>query len=372
MKRVIALMAMVAVGLGVFLYPQAAQWNSFRKDYRQNVVVDETTRLQTPSANNALLEAAQEYNQNLLRQGIQNFLESAAAYDVEYQSQLRNEELVGPALARTGVPRPDEAMARVSIPQLDISLPVYHGSTEEILSVGAGHVYGTSLPVGGEGTHAVITAHSRQGMTGRFTRIHEMKLGDEFFVTAAGQTMRYVVDDISTVLPNEVEPLRIVPGEDYATLLTCTPPGINSHRLLVRGVREDLPIASGEAPGLKPLPFPTWAVIYFGGIAAAGGFAAYVNKATKPKLTTAQPSSETKTTTTANQIQKRVAKNPEKTSRPAGKGANSPKSASLAGRPTGAPKSIAAPRSAKAPQPQKRVAEQQPRGRHVAPKGCRS
>jgi len=359
MKRIIALMAMVAVGLGVCLYPQAAQWNQYRKDYKQNVAVVESARLQTPRAENALLLAAQEYNERLLQKGAQEYREALAASDLDYQAQLRNQDLVGPLLADTGSPSPNEALGRVSIPQLDISVPIYHGATEKVLAVGAGHVYGTSLPVGGPGTHTVITAHSRQGMDGRFTRIQEMQIGDEFFISAAGQTLRYVVDDIMTVLPTEIEPLRIIPGEDRATLLTCTPPGINTHRLLVRGVRAELPAFQGEALELKPLPFPTWAVIYFGGIALAGVGGYAYNRATAPKpvaerVGSVRPAQKTAKVRQTNQTSTDSLANPQT------KRTNSPRAAN-------APSSV----GARKPQKNERQGGSTPRGRHVLQKGGR-
>jgi len=281
-KRIIALMAMVAVGLAVFLYPQAVEWNYFRKDYARAQAADQVVQAVEPKEVSELITQAQDYNSTLLNGG-KDYREEDSSVDLYYQGQLRNGKYQGPDQNRNRAPRPDEAMGRVTVPKVNISLPVYHGATDNVLAVGAGLVYGTSLPVGGVNTHAVITAHSRQGSSGRFNRLAELVVGDDFLITTAGQTLRYVVDQISIVLPDDADALQIIPGEDHVTLLTCTPIGINSHRLLVRGIRADLLETGSTMPGLAPMPFAWWAVWFFGGILLAGIAGAIINKVMKPK-----------------------------------------------------------------------------------------
>ena len=128
-------------------------------------------------------------------------------------------------------------MGSVSIPKIGVNLPIYHGTSTSVLSSGAGHLYGTSLPAGGESSHAVITAHRGLVTAEMFTRLDEMKIGDDFSLTVLGKTLNYRVDRVQVVDPDDIEPLKIVPGEDRVTLLTCTPYGVNTQRLLVSGVR---------------------------------------------------------------------------------------------------------------------------------------
>ena len=128
-------------------------------------------------------------------------------------------------------------MGYVTIPQLKLELPIYHGTGEAELQSGAGHLIGTSLPVGGPSTHCVIAAHSGLATAELFSHLADLRRGDEFSLTVLGQRLVYKVDRITVVLPDEVDELAIEPGRDLCTLLTCTPYGINTHRLLVRGHR---------------------------------------------------------------------------------------------------------------------------------------
>lgn len=128
-------------------------------------------------------------------------------------------------------------MGYVSIPKLGVELPVYHGISAEVLNIACGHLEGTSLPVGGESTHCVLSAHRGLPHAKLFTDLDKMEIGDTFTITVLDRTVTYQVDQIKVVRPNEVDDVQIVPGEDLCTLLTCTPYGINSHRLLVRGTR---------------------------------------------------------------------------------------------------------------------------------------
>lgn len=132
-----------------------------------------------------------------------------------------------------------EAMAYLEIPSIELRLPVYHGTDEETLKKGAGHMEGTSLPTGGRNVHCVISGHTGVPGAELFTRLDELKEGDRFYLYEMDQRLSYQVDQIVTVLPEETEAIAIEEGRDYVTLLTCIPYGINSHRLLVRGVRTE-------------------------------------------------------------------------------------------------------------------------------------
>ena len=140
-------------------------------------------------------------------------------------------------------------MGYISIPDIDVELPIYHGTDNAVLTIGAGHLEGSSLPVGGTGTHAVITGHRGLPRAKLFTDLPKISEGSIFQITVLNKTLTYEVDQILTVLPDEVESLEIDPQQDYVTLVTCTPYGINSHRLLVRGHRIDNPesVVSAEA-----------------------------------------------------------------------------------------------------------------------------
>lgn len=133
----------------------------------------------------------------------------------------------------------DGVMGYIEIPTIKVKLPIYHGMSSEVLAKGVGHMPGTAFPVSGDGNHTVLTGHTGLPSAQLFTDLTELKIGDRFLVTLGSCTVTYQVDQIKTVLPSDGSDLVPVPGEDYCTLLTCTPYGINSHRLLVRGRRVD-------------------------------------------------------------------------------------------------------------------------------------
>lgn len=180
----------------------------------------------------------------------------------DYNSKLEGIPILDPWLARvSGDPRSKpyraylrelalfDAMARVRVPSAGIDLPVYHGTTDDVLGRGAGHLYGTSLPVGGTSTHAVLTSHRGIATATLFDHLPDVKLGEKMYIDVYGETLAYQVDQIKTVLPNQIDDLKKVDGQDYLTLMTCTPYAINSHRLLVRGHRVAYdPAASGAKP----------------------------------------------------------------------------------------------------------------------------
>ncbi len=151
---------------------------------------------------------------------------SASSADAEYQSLLDS---------GGGV------MGTIRIPKISVKLPIYHGTSESALASGAGHLYGSSLPVGGRNTHAVLTGHRGLVEAAMFTRLDEMRVGDYFYIEVMGRTLGYQVDRITVIEPNDTSQLKIVPGEDRVTLMTCTPYGVNTHRLLVSATRSSIP-----------------------------------------------------------------------------------------------------------------------------------
>ena len=128
-------------------------------------------------------------------------------------------------------------MGYVEIPSIGVKLPIYHGTEDSVLQVAAGHIEGSSLPVGGENTHVAISGHCGLPSAKLFTKLDTLKVGDEFNLSVLGETLNYKIDDIVIVLPDDFSPLSIEGGEDQVTLITCTPYGVNSHRLMVRGTR---------------------------------------------------------------------------------------------------------------------------------------
>ena len=223
----IALLGVFFVGLSVLLYPAVSSyWNSITQS---KVVEDYDAMLEslTPEDYSGLFEAAYAYNASL------------AALDFPLNDYGILSQEYSEALNAAG----DGVMGYIDIDKLQLKIPIYHGTDESVLSHGVGHVEGSSLPVGGEGTHCVLSAHRGLPSATLFTHLDRLELGDTFHLTVLDQALTYEVDQITTVLPSDGSDLLITDGEDYCTLLTCTPYGINTHRLLVRGHRvasEDL------------------------------------------------------------------------------------------------------------------------------------
>lgn len=214
------IVAVFLAGLSIAAYPAVS---AFISSERQTKVVDgyhESVETLDEEMRNAAWTAAEEYNAALARNG-QNF-----SADGESEEYFRLLDLDG-----TGV------MGTVTIPKIDCSLPIYHGTAENVLRLGAGHMTGSSLPVGGEGSHCVISGHRGLPSSELFTYLDELEIGDRFTLEVLDTELEYEIDSILTVLPDDTEQLVIVEGEDYCTLVTCTPYGINTHRLLVRGSR---------------------------------------------------------------------------------------------------------------------------------------
>ena len=159
-------------------------------------------------------------------------------------------------------------MGYVEIPSISVTLPIYHGTDADTLEIGIGHLLGSSLPVGGESTHAILTAHSGMASQKMFSDLDLMKIDDVFYLDVLNERLAYQVDAIFTVLPHETEHLQIVTGEDYCTLVTCTPFGVNTHRLLVRGTRipyEEAEEIMEQLPIIEE-PTSTWEEKYMDGI----------------------------------------------------------------------------------------------------------
>ena len=223
------LLLILLIGAGLIAYPSFANWwNSFHQS-RAVASYAETVANMNTEEYERIISKAQAYNRKLSRSGILWTLDEDE--EKEYKEQLD--------IGTSGI------MGYIDIPKIDVMLPIYHGIDESILQVAVGHIPGTSLPVGGGGSHCVVSGHRGLPSARLFTDIDKLVEGDTFTITVLNKTLTYEVDQIRTVLPTDLSDLQIEKGKDYVTLVTCTPYGINTHRLLVRGHR--IENADGDA-----------------------------------------------------------------------------------------------------------------------------
>lgn len=219
-RSTIILILIFLVGLSVMLYPTVSDYVNQKNQSRAVASYSEEVENLSDVDYQAYFNAADDYNRRL-----------AETPDAFY----RPEEVSGYTdtldVSGTGI------MGYITISKIGVELPVYHGTSDGVLQVAAGHLEGSSLPVGGAGTHAVISAHRGLPSAKLFTNLDELEVGDTFTITVLDRVLTYEVDQISIVLPTETDLLQPVEGKDYVTLMTCTPYGINTHRLLVRGKR---------------------------------------------------------------------------------------------------------------------------------------
>ena len=229
MKRKLAIFGIILIfvaGIGVMSYPLVSSVIN-NIDSRNNVEeYTKTTKQMSSEETLEMFKRAEEYNQSLTNNVIITDPFDENAYKkigANYENALNvdGNGLIG----------------YIDIPKINVYLPIYHGTTDKILAKGAGHLQNTSLPVGGESTHSVISAHTAYPGETFFDYLTDMQEGDEFYVHVLDRVLKYEVDSIKVVLPEETDDLRVIRGEDHVTLLTCTPYSINTHRLLVRGKR---------------------------------------------------------------------------------------------------------------------------------------
>lgn len=246
------------LALGITLYPLISNWYNER---HQSEIHTQYLEVIEQVDNTDLILAkryADEYNAAIVpgTQLSDAFSQEAllwASEDYEHQLNLGGDGIMG----------------YVDIPLIQVNLPIYHGTDSDTLDVGIGHLLGSSLPVGGESTHSVLTAHSGMANQKMFSDLDKLELGDVFYLKVLGETLAYQVDQINTVLPYDTTYLGITEGEDYCTLVTCTPFGINTHRLLVRGIRipyEEAEVIVEEKLQEEELPASTWEQQYIKGI----------------------------------------------------------------------------------------------------------
>ena len=272
MKKILTIGGAILVfllALGITLYPVISNFYNQRHQSQIHTQYEAVVEQTDDSELIRARELAQQYNE-AIQPGSRP--DDAYSRDAILEASRNYEDQLN--LAGDGI------MGYVEIPLIRVNLPIYHGTASETLDVGIGHLLGSSLPVGGESTHSVLTAHS--GMAGQkmFSDIDQLEEGDVFYLQILGQTLAYQVDAIHVVLPHDTTYLGITQGEDQCTLVTCTPFGVNTHRLLVRGSRipyEEAEVIVEEQLQVEEPPKSTWEQQYLkgvlfgvGGVGAAG------------------------------------------------------------------------------------------------------
>lgn len=221
---IVALLIFV-VGAGIFLYPAVSNWLAEQNHAQVIRTYDEELAKMNQEEMERQWQLAREYNENLAGDPLHDPFLVGSGYAIpdNYEEVLNV----------------DGVMGYLEIPKIDLKLPIYHGTSEEVLQKGVGHLEQTALPIGGEGYHSVLTGHRGLPSAELFTRLDEMEVGDYFYIHVLDETLAYKVDQITTILPEELQNLSPEEGKDLVTLLTCTPYSVNTHRLLVRGQRTE-------------------------------------------------------------------------------------------------------------------------------------
>lgn len=229
------------IGAGIFTYPTISDmWNQYRNAQLISKYSKSVEQL-SQSRYDQLWQEAKEYNAH----HTVNTIEDAFDENDEYILSHPYDEVLDP--------NGDGLMGSIEIPKLKINLAIYHGLGSDVLEKGVGHVEGTSLPIGGEGTHAVLAGHRGLPSAKLFTDLDQMEMGDIFLIHVLDKTLAYEVDQIKTVLPEQTEDLALEQGKDYVTLITCTPYGVNTHRLLIRGTRTEYTQQESKATTVQKL-----------------------------------------------------------------------------------------------------------------------
>ena len=248
---------LLLAGILVLLYPVlATQYNNAR----QERIASEFSTVADQAGPDAVAESlrrADEYNLKASESPILDpWLDAQRPGTAQYQDYLSQLNL-------------NDVMATIKIPSINVNLPIYHGTENATLDKGIGHLFGTALPVGGESTHTVLTGHTGLGNATMFDQLTSVKMGDVFYIETAGRHLKYQVTDIRVVLPTETESLNKVEGKDLATLITCTPYGINTHRLLVTGERVpmDEEAVAAEASQVKGAVMKPWMIAVLAAVA---------------------------------------------------------------------------------------------------------
>ena len=255
-KKVITICAAVLflTALGLTLYPLVSNYVNRKHASEIQTAYQELIQQTDDSVLQEARQRAIGYNRAIIPGTANAYSEEALLFAAEnYNNQLN--------IAGNGI------MGYVEIPKIQVNLPIYHGTDAEVLDRGVGHLLGSSLPVGGENTHTILSGHSGMASQKMFTDLEQLTQGDVFYLNVLNETLAYQVTEINTVLPYETDLLGIVPGEDLCTLVTCTPYGVNTHRLLVRGSRIPYEKAAVlEENAVTEPAASTWEVKYLQGV----------------------------------------------------------------------------------------------------------
>lgn len=225
MGRKIAILFLFIAGISLFFYPIVSHWLKTQVHYKVMRKYDEEVAKMSEEDRLLQLKKAEEYNEKI------------SSHQKPIEDPFSTEEEQEGFVGYFNMLQIGEAMAQIEIPSINVHLPIYHGVSEKVLSRGVGHMSNSSLPIGGLGNHAALTAHRGLPSTKLFRDLDKVKEGDVFYIHTLGEVLAYEVDQIKIVLPTETEWLEMNEEKDYVTLITCEPYMINTHRLLVRGVR---------------------------------------------------------------------------------------------------------------------------------------
>lgn len=242
----VLLVVILLVGLSVMLYPIISDWWNSHTQSRAIATYQEKVATLDETDIESILKRAREYNESL-----RSLTNPFGDYDEvpDYDNIL---DITG-----TGI------MGYVSIPQIRVELPIYHGTSEEVLNVAVGHLQGSTLPIGGAGNHAVVSAHRGLPSAKLFSDLDQLVVGDTFTITVLKDVYTYEVEEISIVEPEQMDKLICVDGEDLVTLMTCTPYGVNSHRLLIRAHRTDTVLDSNTKAAADAVQVDSMSVVPF-------------------------------------------------------------------------------------------------------------
>lgn len=220
----------LTIGIGLLLYPTVSNW--WNEMHQSRAIADYTSAVENLKETDydALRKEAEQYNADL-----RNEESKFVPTDEMSERYFKLLDIGGNGI-----------MGYIEIPSINVKLPIYHGTDEAVLQIATGHIQGSSVPVGGPSTHAAISGHRGLTSAKLFTQLDKVTEGDMFYIHILNEILAYQVDQINVVLPNEMDLLAIEDNKDFCTLITCTPYGVNSHRLLVRGARTEMPTEETE------------------------------------------------------------------------------------------------------------------------------
>ena len=272
-SSVVALM--LVLGVSTLLYPAAAGWFSqLEQSQRVDAYAEVMTEL-GPDGRGAELEAAAAYNRTLT---------GGALIDPYGQTPLTDQRAIVAAYQEQLDLGPSDVMARIRIPSIAVDLPIYHGTDERTLRRGIGHLLGSALPVGGSGTHGVLTGHRGLPESVLFSDLDRVQVGDLFELDVYGEVLTYAVREVQVIEPSDTDLLLPEAGRDLVSLVTCTPLGITSHRIIVTGERIPTPAADSPAVQMPEVPGPPWwAVGLAAGFAVAAGYRTLTSRPEEPQ-----------------------------------------------------------------------------------------